>query len=179
MNFLPAMPDPLHPALVHFPVVLILLGAAAAVVTVVWRKAQLPVYAALLLTLGALGAWVAVATGKADGGLVETSGPAMAALLDAHETWAERTRTAATLAAILAIGSLALVRQVPRAATVAALVTALAAAAAAWSVYETGHRGGALVYHHGAGVNINAATPAAGMPVSEGAHEQHLSADRD
>jgi uncharacterized membrane protein len=179
MNFLPAMPDPLHPALVHFPVVLILLGAAAAAVTVFWRKAQLPVYAAVLLTLGALGAWVAVATGKADGGLVETSSPAMSALLDAHETWAERTRTAATVAAFLAAGSLALVRRIPRAATAAAVATALAAATAAWTVYETGHRGGALVYHHGAGVNITAATPAAGTPVSESAHEQHLAADRD
>jgi len=35
MNFIP---NPLHPAVVHFPIVLIVLGTALSVVAVFWRK---------------------------------------------------------------------------------------------------------------------------------------------
>lgn len=51
------MPDPLHPAVDHFPIVLILLGAVAAIVAAIWRGGHLPRFGAVLLGLGALGAW--------------------------------------------------------------------------------------------------------------------------
>src|ERR1035437_6819864 len=95
MNFLPAIPDPLHPALVHFPIVLILLGTMASVLAVFWRKGYVPAFAAALLVMGALGAWAAVASGKSDGGLVENTSAGVETLLEAHENWAERTLTAA------------------------------------------------------------------------------------
>jgi hypothetical protein len=50
------MPDPLRPAVDHFPIVLILLGAVAAIVAAIWRGGHLPRFAAVLLGLGALGA---------------------------------------------------------------------------------------------------------------------------
>ena len=37
------IPDPLHPAVVHFPIVLLLLGAPLAVVAVFVRRFNLPV----------------------------------------------------------------------------------------------------------------------------------------
>jgi len=156
MNFLPAIPDPLHPALVHFPIVLILLGTMASVLAVFWRKGYVPAFAAALLVMGALGAWAAVASGKSDGGLVENTSAGVETLLEAHENWAERTLTAAAIAAVIAVGSAALFR-FPRAARGAAVAAALAAMVVAWTVYETGHRGGALVYQHGAGVNTSRA----------------------
>ncbi len=146
------IPDPLHPAVVHFPIVLILLGTVAAVVAVFWRKGYLPALAATLLVLGALGAWAALATGESDGGLVENTSADAGALLEAHENWAERTLAAAALAALIAVGSAALFR-FPRAARGVAVAAAIAAGAASWTVYQTGHRGGALVYQYGAGVN--------------------------
>ena len=153
---MPALPDPLHPAIIHFPVVLILLGTFVAFAAVFWRKHHVPILAAAMLTFGALGAWVAVQTGKSDGGLVLGLSSQGEALLEAHENWGERTLTIAAFAAAAAIASLALFR-FPRLARAAAVAAALVAGAASYGIYETGHRGGALVFHHGAGVNRIAA----------------------
>lgn len=155
MNF---VPDPLHPALVHFPIVLILLGTICAVAAVFWRKHSLPVVAAVLLGMGALGAWAAVASGESDGGLLENGSPKREALVDEHETWAKRTLTFSIAAAVIAAGSV-LAGRWPRIARVVAVVSALTSVVAAYGVYETGHRGGALVYRHGAGVEVAVTAP--------------------
>ena len=154
------IPDPLHPAVVHFPIVLILLGAVAAIVAAIWRGGHLPRFAALLLVLGAFGAWVAVETGESSGGLLESGSPQMETLVDAHQTWAKRTFAVAIVAALAAVAS-ALAGRWPRLARGVAVVAAIVAAAAAYAVYETGHRGGALVYRHGAGVEVAVSAPAA------------------
>jgi len=174
MNFIP---DPLHPAIVHFPIVLIVLGAAVSLIAVFWRKGYVPVFAAALLTLGALGAWAAVATGESDGGLVENNTGTAGSLLEAHENWAERTLTAAAVAAVIAIGAAALFR-FPRAARAVAVAAALASGVASWTVYETGHRGGALVYQHGAGVNTSTTTAVAETS-GESPRRERSDEDRD
>jgi uncharacterized membrane protein len=176
MTFPTAIPDPLHPALVHFPIVLILLGTGLSILAVFWRKGYVPAFAAALLVMGALGAWAAVASGESDGGLVENTSAVVGTLLDAHETWAERTLTAAAIAAVIAVGSAALFR-FPRAARGVAVAAALAAMVAAWTVYETGHRGGALVYQHGTGVK--AALAATEKPAIVQPSENHKGSDRD
>ena len=89
------IPNPLHPAVVHFPIVLIVLGAAVSILAVFWRRGYVPTFAATLLALGALGAWAAIETGESDGGLIENAAAQVAPLLDAHEDWAKRTLTAA------------------------------------------------------------------------------------
>jgi uncharacterized membrane protein len=154
------IPDPLHPAVVHFPIVLILLGAAAAVVAAFWRGGHLPRFAAVLLALGALGAWAAVRSGESGGGLLETGSPQMEALVEVHETWAKRTFAVSIVAAVAAVAS-ALAGRWPRLARGVAIVAAVASAAAAYAVYETGHRGGTLVYRHAAGVELAATAPPA------------------
>ncbi len=154
------IPNPLHPAVVHFPIVLILLGAAIAVVAAVWRKHHLPLLAAVLLLLGAVGAWAAVETGEDDGGLLESRSPQTETLVDAHQTWAKRTLGISLVAAAAAAAAVVAGRW-PRIARAVAVVAAVAGVAAAYAVYETGHRGGALVYRHGAGVQV-AATGSAG-----------------
>jgi uncharacterized protein (UPF0333 family) len=87
--------------------VLILLGTLVSFVAVFWRKGYVPAFAAALLTLGAVGAWVAVETGESDGGLVEDTAPAVQQLVEAHEDWAKRTLTFAVIAAVIAIGAAA------------------------------------------------------------------------
>jgi uncharacterized membrane protein len=148
---MPALPDPLHPAIIHFPVVLILMGTAAAVAAIFWRRNELPALTAALLTLGALGAWVAVQTGKSDGGLVLGLSRQGEALLEEHEAWGQRTMIIAASAALTALAA-ALLFRFPRLARTAAMVTALIAITASYGIYETGHRGGMLVFRHGVGV---------------------------
>jgi uncharacterized membrane protein len=147
------VPDPMHPAVVHFPIVLVLLGAIIACVAVFWRKHGLPALAAGLLALGALGTWVAVESGESDGGLVENTSSQVSDLVDAHETWAKRTLALSIVAGLAAVGSVLAARW-PRTARAVAVAAALVSVAAAYGIYETGHRGGALVYRHGAGVEL-------------------------
>ncbi len=176
------IPDPLHPAVVHFPIVLILLGAAAAIVAAFWRGGHLPHSAALLLALGVFGTWAAVETGEASGGLLETGSPQMEALVNAHQTWATRTFVVTIVAAIAAVAS-AFAARWPRFARAVAVVAAVAAAAAAYAVFETGHRGGALVYRHAAGVEVAVNAPAAASSApaipDESKEAKRESKDRD
>jgi uncharacterized membrane protein len=157
------IPNPLHPAIVHFPIVLLLMGMGVALLAVFWRKHHVPALAAVLLVLGALGTWAAVESGKSDGGLVESSSLELNALVDAHETWAKRTLAISILAAFAAGGSVLTARW-PRIARAVAIVAAAVSMGSVYGIYETGHRGGALVYRHGAGVEFAAnqlSTPAA------------------
>lgn len=147
-----SLPSPLHPAVVHFPIVLLLLGSVAAVAAVFIRRWQLPGIAAALFVLGAAGAVLAVQTGGREG---EVAGeiPAIESLVDQHEEWAERTQVAAIIVALLAVAAVVITRW-PMATRALGVATAVGALAAAWCVIETGHHGGQLVYRHGAGVNV-------------------------
>jgi uncharacterized membrane protein len=172
------IPNPLHPAVVHFPIVLILLGCALAVVAVLVRKWHLPVITAVLLSLGALGAIVATTTGEADEELLGELAPAAEHILDEHEDWGEFTRNIAIVAAILAVASAVLTRFVIPARILAALA-ALVAIGAAYGVVQTGHYGGQLVYKHGAGVNTAAGNAAQAQPAEQGAGKKHNKDDDD
>ena len=157
------VPNPLHPAVVHFPIVLLLLGSVVAVAAVFLRKHGVPAVAAGLVVMGALGTWGAVEAGESDGELVENTAPQVNDLVDEHETWAKRTLTISIFAAFAAGGSVLTARW-PRISRAVAVVAALISLAAAYGIYETGHRGGALVFRHGAGVEM-AATP---LPAPDG-----------
>jgi uncharacterized membrane protein len=151
------LPNPLHPALVHFPIVLILIGTVAAVGAVFLRRWCLPALAAILLTAGAATAFVAAATGEEDAGMAgEMSEPAKATL-DEHEDWGEMTRNLAVAAALLAIAAATTLRW-PKAARSLSVLAALAALSTAYAVTATGHLGGKLVYQHAVGVNPAAAS---------------------
>lgn len=164
-----SLPSPLHPAVVHFPIVLLLLGAAVAVAAAFTRRGRLPLAAALLFSLGAIGTVVAVQTGERDGEIVGET-PAIETVLDEHEEWAERTQTAAVVAALLAAVAFATTQLTETArwqmvARGLRIVSGAGALLAAWCVFQTGHYGGQLVYRHGAGVNLVSAAgsaPAAG-----------------
>jgi uncharacterized membrane protein len=150
-----ALPNPLHPAIVHFPVVLILLGAMVALLAMVLRRWHLPWLAAALLVTGAAGACAATWTGGQQAEMAgEISAPAELTL-DQHEEWGELTRNMAIAAAILALLSASLAR-IPKATKGLGIATALAASATAYALAQTGHYGGQLVYKHGVGINTAA-----------------------
>jgi len=176
------LPTPLHPLIVHFPIVLVLLGAAVAVAAVVIRRWNLPWIAAVLLSLGTIGAWVAAETGEDAEDQAGALSTAADTLLEEHEEAAERTEAASAAAAFLAVvaatlGAFAARRNegVPAAGPGwlahpmlppgLRAVTAVAALTACFFVYQTGHAGGKLVYEHGVGVKqgpASLALPAAG-----------------
>lgn len=158
------IPSPLHPAIVHFPIVLILLGTVVAVGAVFVKRWHLPAISAVLIALGAIGAFAATWSGEEDAEVVESGSPALEGILDKHEEWGERTRNVAILAALLGIGGVALARKFPKVAQGFSIATAVVGVGASYCVAETGHYGGQLVYKHGAGVNT--AAEAVGTTVS-------------
>ena len=179
-----SIPDPLHPAVVHFPIVLILLGGMMAVVAVFLHRWHLPWVASGLLILGTTGAFVAVKTGESAQEIVGELPESVEQLLDEHEEWAERTEAVAAFAAIASVAAAILGMFVARResnrgaeTTVASpgrataglftisrvasgfrMLTAVVALIACVFLYQTAHRGGKLVYNYGVGVKHHAAT---------------------
>jgi uncharacterized membrane protein len=149
------IPQPLHPAVVHFPIVFVVLFPLAAIAA--WiairrgtetRRAWLPVVALAVALAGS--AWIATQTGEREEDVAEAVVPESA--IHAHEE----------AAGLLGGG-------VGRVARPAATVCALALVVAG---YRVGHSGGALVYEHGAGQAY--AAPAYGPGLTPGvAGERH------
>jgi cytochrome c peroxidase len=143
------LPDPLHPAVVHFPIALaVALPLAALWALVAIRRGadatrvwSLVVAAGLLLFAFS---WVAVYTGGTQEDVVERAVPEGA--LNAHEESGERFRVLAGLAVVL-LGLGLLPGRVGRAGRAVGVVAAAGLTFAAW---QTGHAGGELVYRYGA-----------------------------
>lgn len=150
------IPSPLHPAIVHFPIVLILLGTLVAIVAAFIRRWHLPWLSAGLLTLGALGAIGATWSGGEDEEMAENLSPQADKILEEHEEWGERTRNVAIAAAVLGVAALIVASRFPKVSRGLSTATALVAIGASYCVAETGHYGGLLVYKHGAGVDTAA-----------------------
>lgn len=153
------IPSPLHPAVVHFPIVLILIGTAIACAAVLLRRWHLPAIAAVCLSLGAVGSIAATVTGGADEEMVGELGQPAENVLEEHEEWGETTRNLALVAAVFSIAA-ALLGRFAIPARIVGAIAALIAISASFAVAQTGHYGGQLVYRHGAGVNTAAGAPA-------------------
>jgi uncharacterized membrane protein len=143
------LPNPLHPAIVHFPIVLALLlpafigGALWSIRRgVVVRRAWLvPTAVATALVASA---WLSVQTGEAQSERVEQV--VDAAPLDTHEDLAEAFLTASAAMAVLTVAGL--LRGTPG--RTARVLTGIGSIALAGLVVRVGHTGGELVYRHGA-----------------------------
>lgn len=150
-----SIPSPLHPAIVHFPIALILVGTLIAVISIVLRRWNLPCFAAGLLALGAIGAVAATWSGEEDEEILGSISDRAEHLLDEHEEWGESTRNLALLAALLAVSAIVTTR-FGRVSKILSIVTALVALGASYAVIETGHYGGKLVYEQGVGIDADA-----------------------
>ncbi len=161
------LPNPLHPALVHFPIVLmVLLPISAGVALWAIRRGAQSTRAWLVPTAFAvalaLSAWVAVETGEGQEERVEKVVSEQA--MDAHAEAAERfLLLSVAMAGLVAVG---LLRN--RAGSAARAVTVFAAAGLMFAGYQVGHSGGELVYRHGAAsAYVGQAGPIVGDPGNE------------
>ena len=140
---------PLHPLVVHFPIVLVtLLPISIAIALWIIRKGATPrrvwsVPVALAAAL-ALSAWVATQTGESQEDRVERV--VSKGALHGHEESAERFLVLSGVLALVAAAGLA-PGTVGRAAR---LVTAAGAVGIVVAGAQVGHSGGLLVYRHGA-----------------------------
>jgi uncharacterized membrane protein len=146
---------PLHPAVVHFPVALLLVGLlfelAGRIIRIEWCRRA----AAALLILGAMGAGAAFYSGNAAEEAVEDAGVPHEPI-ERHEDAGKLAAILAGVAAVLKLAELTVLR---KKAAVGWLVLAAYLAAAA-SVSVAALRGGELVYKHLA--RTATATPAEG-----------------
>ena len=142
----------LHPAVVHFPIALIVVGALAEIAYLLLRKTWLRWFGPVLLTLALAGGGAAYFSGTAVEDKAEHQGVPQAAIKD-HESACLWALGAMGLAVILSWAT----RPRGRALWLPALVAFLAAALSIW----TGHLGGKLVFIHGAGRVSATARPGA------------------
>lgn len=144
------LPDPLHPSVVHFPIVLTFL-LPISVIAAIWviRKSATPrrVWSAPLAIAAALwlSAFVATRTGENEEDRVE-SVVASEAVIHDHEESAERFLLLSGVLLLVA-GTGLFGGVVGRAGR---LVTAAGALGLVGAAYQVGHSGGELVYRHGA-----------------------------
>ena len=160
------LPNPLHPAIVHFPVVLAFLlplftiGALWAI-----RRGARPRRAWSIPLAGAFAlaasAWLAVETGEAQDERVERVVAEQP--LSAHEEMAEAFLTGSAIVTLVAVAGLVGGR-IGRAARV---VTAAGAVALVVGAALVGHSGGQLVYRYGAAsAYATGGTPTSASPDS-------------
>lgn len=141
--------EPLHPAVVHFPIVLAFLLPAVTLVGLVLLKrgvAVRPAWSAVLAVaiLLFISSWLSVRTGESQEERVEEMVPE--APLESHEESAERFLVLSGVGLVLVIIGFA-PGAVGRGARVLAVPASLGLAAMVASI---GHSGGELVYRHGA-----------------------------
>jgi uncharacterized membrane protein len=143
------LPDPLHPAIVHFPIVLSLLlplVALSAILVIRRRASPRPVWSVVVVvaTLLAASSWLAVQTGESDEELVEEAVAEQP--VERHEEDGERLLILSGLLAVVILTGLVTGRYGVffRYAGLAAAVLVAASGIA------TGRSGGALIYEHNA-----------------------------
>ncbi len=151
------LPDPLHPAIVHFPIVLAFLLPifAFGALWAIRRGARFRRTWAIPLALSAalaLSAWVAVETGESQEDRVENVVPDQA--LNTHEDAAELFLTLSGV--LLLVTGIGLVGGVIG--RTARITAAVGAAALVLAVARVGHSGGELVYRHNAASAYTAPT---------------------
>ena len=153
------LPTPLHPAIVHFPIVLTFLGTLFALISIITRRLCLPLYTAIILVLAALGAQFAVATGDAQDPLFSTLNTEQKQLIEEHSVWGENGRNVLIVGAVLSLIALGLHR-FGTARKVVAILTTLAALVACFFVLRAAQLGGHLVFQHGIAVQSASAVQA-------------------
>ena len=149
-------PAAMHPQVVHFTIVLAIVGVAFRLVSLIGKPAFASPAATTLLLLAALAAFVSTSTGTAAHGPVERIPGVRAAVVE-HEEAGERAEQV-----LFALGLVELVGLAMRRSSkvrIVRLVSAAVGLAAVVAVYEAGEHGGKLVYAYAGGVGTRLGDP--------------------
>lgn len=146
----------LHPQVVHFTIVLAIVGVAFRLVSLTGRPAFASPAATTLLILAALSAVVSTRTGTAAHGPVERI-PGVRSAVGEHEEAGERAQIVLLALGLVELVGLGLSRS-PKKRIVHA-VSAVVGLAAVFAVYEAGEHGGKLVYAYAGGVGTRSGDP--------------------
>ena len=141
----------MHPQVVHFTVVLAIMGAAFRVISLLGRPKWISPAATTLLLLAAVAAFVSTRSGTAAHGPIERI-PGVRPAVQEHEAWGDRSQTALFILAGIELVGLAMwkstkVKLVHGVAAIGALVCV-------GIVYETAEHGGELVYSYAGGPGL-------------------------
>jgi len=148
VNFL----GPLHPQIVHTPIVLIIFSAFFAVLGRLMDRDWLKKTSVVLLVFGFLGAFLAVQSGKPAHRVPEHQQGVPEQDIDTHEMLGERTMYLSGLALLAIFAASRLKGGAASAVGGLALILQLLAAGC---VAYTGYLGGKLVFEHGANVKVD------------------------
>ncbi|MBV9390974.1 MAG: hypothetical protein JOY96_03680 [Verrucomicrobia bacterium] len=144
-------PDPFHPAVAYFPIVLILLGTLTSLLAIFTRKAAL--FTLFVLILAAGSAQYAVQTGAEAGEEVLQKDPGFRSFIEEHSLWGDRMRIVAAAAAVFALIGSSFQRSagVRR---ILLLLTTVVASASSYCALKAAESGGKMVYQHAVGINV-------------------------
>lgn len=172
----PPMPtwDSLHPIIIHFPIVLLLLSPLFILISAALPLSRGRPYmtvALIMLLLGTGSLFLAAATGEAAAKLAERGGP-VDAVLASHERFAEETEIVFSAFSAILVGVVALPWVLRReetrlTATLLPLSFLVLYGVGILSVVQTAHAGARLVHEFGvhaiipAGNGLSGASPAA------------------
>lgn len=143
---------PFHPQIVHTPIALLIFSAFFAIVGRLFDRDWLRKASVLMLVFGFLGAFLAVQSGKPAHRVPEHKQGVPEEAIDSHGESGERVMYLAG-GALVALGIAS--RLQGGAANAIGMLALLLQIAAAVLVGVTGHKGGQLVYEHGANVKVD------------------------
>jgi uncharacterized membrane protein len=157
MIHLPPIPtwDGLHPLIVHFPIVLLLVAPLFILLGIVMPRSGRAMYLAafLLMALGAASAIVSYSTGEAAGKLAERT-PEINAAIEHHEELAETTRLLFSILTVIFGGILFVPGMFKfdlgrKAQAIAVIIFLFFYASGMVVLVNTAHQGGMLVHQYG------------------------------
>lgn len=181
--FLPPIPpwEGVHPIIIHFPIALLLVAPVLIVLGLIYRdQARGFFYSALILMIiGTLGAYLAVASGEATAEVAERPAElmqdmvqfnAMNVVLAEHSEMGETVRWVFTLLTLvyagILLGPMFLKKNIPiRVIFVIQIVFLLLYGGCSLLVAQTGHLGGRLVHQYGLRAPVN---PGPDVPAIKG-----------
>lgn len=177
--------DAVHPLIIHFPIALLLVGPVLIVLGLFLPKQSRGLFigALVVMALGTIGTYFAVATGQAAGELAERT-PGVAGVLERHEELAEIARavfTALTVvfAAILFVPTIFKKRLGRKSVAVVSLAFLLFYAGGAILLANVAHQGGRLVHEYGVHAMITSGSGSAPAQATDNKENKQKASDRE